>query len=269
LLVDHNAALAFNTIPDCWLDQAKQITMHYGHTSHGSQIRSGLNYLEQYIDDKYSVAIRTSTTEGLPDAETPPALRIYAGNPPETYIQPNDYWDGTEAMNRTRAVVDTGNYNYSMWSWCGQQTSNSEETVNRYLAAMSTFEDEYPNMRFILMTGHTDGQQDSSSDPGLIHRRNNDMVRNYARDNEMILFDFADIEKYDPDGTYHPNVDDTCDVPTGYWCDDWCAANASQCQNMPSCAHSEGIMCVQKAKAFWWMMARLAGWNGEARHSCE
>jgi hypothetical protein len=268
LLVDHHAALAFENIPDCWLDAAKQITLHYAHTSHGSQIISGLEYLELYVDEKYSVAVRESTTEGLPDAETPAALRIYDGNPPETYIEPHLYWDGNAGMNMTRAVANTANYDYSMWSLCGQQTTNSVETVNRYLAAMSAFENEYPSMRFILMTGHTDGEQDSDSEAGLVHRRNNDIVRDYAREHEMILFDFAEMEKYDPDGNYYANADDTCDVPVGYWCGNWCAANAERCQNLPSCAHSEGIICAQKAKAFWWMMARLAGWNGEAGHTC-
>jgi hypothetical protein len=84
LLVDHHAAAAFEDIPDCWLDEAKQITLHYAHTSHGGQIVSGLEYLEFYVDEKYSVAVREAATEGLPDAEIPAALRIYDGNPPET-----------------------------------------------------------------------------------------------------------------------------------------------------------------------------------------
>jgi len=28
------------------------------------------------------------------------------------------------------------------------------------------------------------------------------------------------------------------------------------------CAHSQALNCVLKGRAFWWMMARLAGWNG-------
>jgi len=269
LLVDHSAAQAFDDIPDCWLDRAKAITFHYAHTSHGGQIVAGLNYLELYVDEKYSSAVRQSTDEGLPDAETPPALRIYDGNPPNTYITPDLYWDGNNGMNMTRAVADTGNYDYSMWSWCGQQSDNSADDVNRYLATINTFESEYPNMRFILMTGHTDGSQDSNPDSVL--RRNNDMVRDYASDHEMILLDFADLEKYDPDGNYYQDVNDACDSPQGSWCDNWCSANPTQCPNALanlSCEHSKGPICYQKARAFWWMMARLAGWNGEAGQAC-
>jgi hypothetical protein len=252
LIVDHNAVADFENIPDYWLEQAKQLTIHYAHTSHGSQINSGLAYLEQYVDaQKYSFARRSSSsTPGLPAVETPPALRMYDGNPPETYITPEDYWSTNGGINRTKAVADTGVYSISLWSWCGQQSSNTVATVNQYLSVMNNFESEYPSMRFIYMTGHTDGGGDTLT-------RNNKMVRDYVIANDKILFDFADIESWDPDGNYYADTSDDCS-----WCSDWCASNPADCQNLPSCAHSHGFNCVQKGKAFWWMMARLAGWEG-------
>jgi len=251
LLVDHYAAQAFNQIPDEWLERAKELTFHYAHTSHGSQIMSGLQALADN-DPKYAMTqlLAGSTPPSTLNCSTG-SLCIYDGNPPETYITPEDYWSTEGGKDRARAVADTDLFDFSMWAWCAQQSSNSEETVNQYLNTMDGFEQEYPSMRFILMTGHS-----HSTNQTLI--RNNNIVLNYAGANDKIIFDFADIERYDPAGNYYPNADDACD-----WCTDWCNAHPENCQDLPgSCAHSHPLQCKLKAQAFWWMMARLAGWDG-------
>ncbi len=264
LIIDHTCT-DLDRVPAYWIDAAKQLTIHYGHTSHGSQVNSGAELLEQ-IDSFYSFARRASNTEGLPPVEDPPALRMYDGNPPETYITPEDYWSTEDGRDRTRAVADTGNYNYSMWSWCGQVSSASESYITTYLTVMSGFEAEYTAMRFILMTGHTDG----SGVDGTLNTRNN-QIRNYATANGMILFDFADIESWDPDGTWYLPLgcNDYGSYDGGDWPAEWCAANPDSdlCQSC-SCAHSQSLICNLKGRAFWWMMARLAGWGGIVHADC-
>ena len=263
IIIDHTCT-DLSQVPDSWLDQAKNLTVHYAHTSHGSQINSGLLVLEAVDPVKYSFARRESGTDGLPPIEDPLALRMYDGNPPETYISPNDYWDGENGMNRTRAVADTGNYNFSMWSWCGQQSGNSEATTQSYIDNLNTLESEYPEIRFIYMTGHTDG----TGETGNLNVRNN-KVRDFCSANGKILFDFADLESYDPDGNYFldKGAEDDCDYwidsVKHNWADEWCNAHPSSdlCKSC-SCAHSRSLNCNLKARAFWWMMARLAGWDG-------
>lgn len=261
LIIDHTAVDGFDDIPDYWLDQAKQLTIHYAHTSHGSQIISGATYLEG-LDSKYKLIRIAAGTETLPAQQDPPGIRMYDGNPPETYIEPNDYWDGDAAMNRTRAVANTGHYDFSMWSWCGQQHDNSETTVNRYLANMAILESEYPDMRFILMTGHLgSGYDPAYAYPDPVDRdtlkRNNDLVRTFASTRNMVLFDFADIEGHD--GTAYCYSNDYHTEYNGLIVECEWPPSPSGCD---SCAHSVCPNCVRKAKAFWYMMARLAGWDG-------
>jgi hypothetical protein len=150
--------------------------------------------------------------------------------------------------------------NMVMWSWCGQADTN-ETNMQIYLDLMGGLEADYPDVTFIYMTGHLTG----TGEAGNLNQRNN-QIRAHCIANNSVLFDFADIESYDPDGNYFLDKGATgsCSYNGGNWANEWCAANpGSDLCEYCDCAHSEPLNCNLKGRAFWWMMARLAGWNGE------
>ncbi len=251
LIVDHTSVAAFDRIPAQWLAAAKQLTMHYVHTSHGGQIVSGLEAME-LAEPAYGVAIGFYSTVLLPPQEDPPVFRMY-----RNALDPTGYWSTEAGRALTRSAAGTGWFGYSMFAWCGEMTGASAATVQQYLDTMNAFETEFPSMRFIYMTGHTDGTDTPSTPTSL--KYNNNLIRQYAIANNKVLFDFADIESYDPAGNYYLNdYEGNCT-----WCAGWCDSHPEDCINLASsCAHTHPYICKLKAKAFWYMMARLAGWDG-------
>jgi len=225
IVADHQATADFELIPDSVIQAiGNDYLVFYGHTSHGSQIMTGISLL-QNEDPLY----------------TPPYFYEYGDdlghNGDTSWVPP------------TRSWLDAHpDYNLVMWSWCGGCSDNTEEGINIYLNATSQLEQDYPDVIFIYMTGHLDG----TGPEGNLYARN-DQIRDYCNANHKVLFDFADIESYDPDGNYYPDASDACE-----WCYDWCDVNP--CPDC-GCAHSHCFNCYQKGKAWWWMMARIWGWN--------
>jgi hypothetical protein len=76
---------------------------------------------------------------------------------------------------------------------------------------MSSLENEFENVTFVYMTGHLDG----TGENGNLTQRNN-QIREFCKNNNKILFDFADIESYDPDGNYYND-----DYDGGNWALEW------------------------------------------------
>lgn len=266
LIIDH-ACTDLSAIPDEWIFKAKEdLHIAYGHTSHGSQVTKGMNGLVEFKGNRYSW--NNGGTGGALD------LHDYAmpgdlGNP-----------DRTSWATATRTYLAANpDVNVIMWSWCGQVSYSTEDQINQYLSLMSGLEEDFPDVTFVYMTGHLDG----TGLTGNLHLRN-EQIRDFCVKGKKILYDFADIESYDPDGNYYGDkkASDGCNydydgdgrteasgdpaLPSGgdrNWALDWQNSHLVNIDwyNTPA-SHTQPLNGNMKAYAAWHMFARLAGWDG-------
>lgn len=258
IIIDHNCR-NLQSIPAFFIEQAKSsLHIAYEHTSHGSQIIDGMTGLYNWKGSAY--AWNNGGSNGALDIDDHGITGgSDLGSP-----------DWTSWAASTRSYLRdpaNSNINVVMWAWCTQVSSATEENINTYLSLMSSLETEFPGVKFVYMTGHLDG----TGINGNLHQRN-EQIRNYCKNNKKILYDFADIESYDPDGNYFlsKGANDNCDydsngdgVTDRNWAIDWQNTHILN-TDWYDCtsAHSQPLNANLKAYAAWWLWARLAGWSG-------
>ncbi len=267
VVIDHTCT-DITQIPQSAIEQAKS-TLHiaYGHTSHGSQLTTGMNGLVGFMNGKGYPNDLYDWNNGGSNG----ALDLH------DYAMGGDVGYYPQWVNNTRTYLDNpvnADVNVIIWSWCGQASSRTEETMrSTYLGPMNDLEGEYPNVTFVYMTGHLDG----SGAAGNLNLRNQ-QIRDYCEANDKVLYDFADIESYDPDGLVNYMLlmcNDGCYYDSdnngsrdANWATEWQNSHTEDV-DWYSCgsAHSVALNANRKAYAAWWLWARLAGWAGPIQDS--
>jgi hypothetical protein len=282
LIIDHLTA-DITAIPQAWIEAAKQnLHIGYGHTSHGSQLSTGMSGLVSFANNGgLGLALPEDIFQYDHNSNLGGSyLHLFEGSEYDTggdlaLDAGYDGWDdrtrdylGTPDPGTGRGTIHP-DINVIIWSWCGQVSSKTEQSMlSDYLLPMSQLELDYPGVTFVYMTGHADG----NGEGGNLHLRNQ-QIRQYASVNKKVLYDFYDFDTHDPDGNYYGDkaVTDELDYdsdgngsPDKNWGIDWQNAHVENVDwYSVSCAHSKSVNCNQKAYAAWWLWASLAGWNAD------
>lgn len=287
MIADHTIAYdaVLRSIPEEYIHAARN-TLHiaYQHTSHGTHVSYGMFGLPGFMSgDELTFAISNNDPQsGKLD------FRDYAM---ASYAEPGESASDL-SVNETAFIQATRNYlddpenaeiNVVMWSWCDIAGHDVE---GNYLPGMQTLINEYgaggsligsgPGQRehavtFIFMTGHAN--KDNNMGDGK-PKNQADLILDYCRENKFYCLDYYGIDTHDMEGNYWEDAGDDGDSSTGgdFYADwqnshslhtDYYENRSSPGGTVTYGAHnSQHITANRKAIAMWYLLARIAGWDG-------
>jgi hypothetical protein len=234
ILIDHNLAQNVTDIDTSFINKAKsELVIKYYRASHGSHLTSGMSGIAEHFGSQYSGYNITEEYGRVPDDVDVMVSKIKSD------------------------ITENPNINVIMYAWC-KFSGGTVEIVNKYLSNMSSLESEYPNIKFVYMTGRRNQWFVSETN------RNAILIREYCNNNNKILFDYTDIQTYSPDGVLQVSPEGCCT-----WEADWCANNPGYCWYTGDCEHcgtgsgedNAFLNCQRMGTAAWYLWASLVGWD--------
>ena len=272
IIADHTVVDRFDDIPAYYIAEVKKMWVTYPGESHSEDTRSGMLALEGL----YSAFAVSSVLSGTPEPYTTSNLRYSRAtwgdiNSPIGWIYYYgeedwfDYYDGyyhyaPAAVARTEAgllyIKNNGPALYATgFGWCWDY--NDGINADFYLQATQAYIDYCASNSIPTKIFFTTGPDGSG---GILPPSYNytlylrsQQIRTYvAADPTRILFDFEDILCYNDAGQVNTETYEGHTYPV---------FNTSN-DGGSGLNHMGTTGAIRLAKAMWWMLARMAGWDG-------
>lgn len=258
-VIDHGAVdLNGTTVPQKWIDKAAKLDVIFNHASVGNDIMRGLEDLRKENPKRFNFVLHSGYGWKEPTVEWfkkhngfGDAKQGRNGNPKEKIAQFEGMIRGV-GVNKVGAayeelgrVVDVG---ISKLGWADITDGNLNQTFQDYKNAMEGLEKKYPNAVFVWCTLAITNRGVAA------HERYNQMIRSYVNgrntdgnsQNNVFLYDVADIQSHDPSGKKSA-VRGSEAMFEGYARDP---------------GHLNELGRQRAARALYWLLARIAGWTG-------
>ena len=259
IIVDHTTVDKYQDIPEYYINEVKKMWFTLPGESHSQAYRTGLLLLES-SNPTYAVSVIES---GTPEAYTTSNLRASRATWGDFYnatgwiynYGEEDWFTSESAKSRTKAGItycNTNNLNIAAigFGWCWDPGIS----FNDYIIATDEYVAYCASMDYSTKVVFTTGTVDSyTGEAGYIKYLGYESIRNYvAADPTRILFDYADILCYNDDGSSNTTVWDGHTYPI------ITTINLGD----GSVGHIGSTGALRLGKAIWYMLARIAGWNG-------
>jgi len=272
------------SIPEEYINAARNnLHIAYQHTSHGTHVSKGLFGLPDYKDGDLELfgITNNNPTSGKLDFRDY-AMGSYAANGEDASdLSRNE----TAFIQATRNYLDdpeNSDINVVIWSWC---SISGHDVANNYLPGMQALIDEYGAggtkigsqrqipVTFIFMTGHaeTNSNQGEGS-PG----NQAELITGYCQEKGYFCLDYYGIDSHDMEDNYWEDSGDDGNSEDygGNFYSDWQESHQLgeyyfENRESPGGSASYGdhnsqhITANRKAYAMWWILARIAGWEGQ------
>lgn len=139
----------------------------------------------------------------------------------------------------------------------GTEMTDNVVTLQTYLDAVVQYDDHNDNTIAFFTTGPVDGYLGES---GYQRYLKHEAIRDYVNTYGGVLFDYADILSWNDAGEQHTTTwtDHDGNLQTFQIGDPLLATGGSGYEG----SHISEEACLRLGKALWWMLARIAGWEG-------
>jgi hypothetical protein len=297
IIADHTVVDRYDDIPQEWINEVKKMLVDIAGESHSAAYRTGIDDLEGlnslYQAETFDGSIPAATEDylrlgrhdqvgeadfytsqpAIDDMKQVIADAENSGNPIHV-LGFGWCWDMTwrNAPTTTRdPVFDVG--------WAGSSAGGPEGgqyglqwgldsddyaitgnsiCMDTYLDAVEQYTDFCKDNNYecvpIFTTGPVDGN--NGTENGFQREIKHDYIRDYVIANGGILFDYADILCYNDAGElaeYTWDDSGTSRVHKGIHSDN---------EGGTGTGHIGSVGALRLAKAMWWLLARIAGWDG-------
>ena len=301
IIVDHRAVTEFDSIPAAYLTEVKKMMVAFPGESHSEAMRYGMELLEA-MDAKYASNISTAeaytdqyvrvedygwigelewfTWFAYAEADRPYPTEVQIKHLMESYysaghpitalgftwcydmvIGEGNQTEGTDPAYKVHWYGDSIGGPDGDRGW-GLDDDDFAITGNRvslqtYFDAMEDYiaygNSNAPGTKVVFTTGTVDFEGEWWGEGGYQGHIKHEAIRDYVKaDPSKILFDYADILCHDDDGSMntqtwnghtYPSITSINEVPRNY-------------------GHISDSGAIRLARAQWWMLARIAGWEG-------